>query len=363
MPAILTASDLEVRHNELVLLDRASLAIEEQDRVGMVGRNGSGKSTFLKIIAGELAPDAGNVTRRRDLIAAYLPQEFALDPSLTVAENIRAGAKHVLDLIHEFESLPATSKKHGELEEHIQRLDGWGLDHRIETAMSHLNCPDGARDIATLSGGEKRRVALCRAIIAQPDLLILDEPTNHLDAESIEWLGDFLKGYPGAFLMVTHDRYFLDKITNSIVELANGRFYSYTGNNTDYLLAKAERQAAEEVVEHKRQMFLKRELAWVRSGVQARRTKKKDRFERYYEVAGQSGPEIESDIDLVIPPPPPLGNRVVELTRVGVELGGRTLFSGSRSQICGGRAHRHRRTQWPRQNHAAENHSRPIDAH
>src|SRR5205823_5645125 len=138
--------------------------------------------------------------------------------------------KQVLDLIHEFESLPVASKKHAELEEHITRLDGWGLDHRIEIAMAHLNCPEASREISTLSGGEKRRVALCRAIISQPDLLILDEPTNHLDTESIEWLGEFLQSYPGAFLMVTHDRYFLDSITDSIVELATGRFYSYTGN-------------------------------------------------------------------------------------------------------------------------------------
>jgi ATP-binding cassette subfamily F protein uup len=193
--------------------------------------------------------------------------------------------------------------------------------------MAHLFCPAADRDIATLSGGEKRRVALCRAIIAQPDLLILDEPTNHLDTESIEWLGEFLKSYRGAFLMVTHDRYFLDQITNSIVELANGRFYSYTGNYTDYLEAKTQRQAAEESIESARQTFLKRELVWVRSGVQARRTKKKDRIERYYDVAAQSGPQVEKDIELVIPPPPQLGNRVVELTNVGVDLGGRRLFS------------------------------------
>ncbi|MGZ4971843.1 MAG: ABC-F family ATP-binding cassette domain-containing protein [Limisphaerales bacterium] len=327
MSAILTATDLEVRHNELVVLDRASLAIEENGRVGMVGRNGCGKSTFLKIIAGQINPDAGEVVRRRDLVVGYLPQEFALDPNLTVEGNVRTGAKQVLDLIHEFESLPADSKKHAELEEHILRLDGWGIDRHIQTAMAHLSCPAADRQISTLSGGEKRRVALCRAIIAQPDLLILDEPTNHLDTESIEWLGEFLLNYRGAFLMVTHDRYFLDRITNSIVELANGRFYSYTGNYTDYLEAKTQRQAAEESIENARQTFLKRELVWVRSGVQARRTKKKDRFERYYEIAAQSGPNVESDIELVIPPPPQLGNRVVELTNVAVDLGAQRLFS------------------------------------
>ncbi|MGZ4964488.1 MAG: ATP-binding cassette domain-containing protein, partial [Limisphaerales bacterium] len=223
MSAILTATDLEVRHNELVVLDRASLAIEENGRVGMVGRNGCGKSTFLKIIAGQINPDAGEVVRRRDLVVGYLPQEFALDPNLTVEGNVRTGAKQVLDLIHEFESLPADSKKHAELEEHILRLDGWGIDRHIQTAMAHLSCPAADRQISTLSGGEKRRVALCRAIIAQPDLLILDEPTNHLDTESIEWLGEFLLNYRGAFLMVTHDRYVLDHAEVVRLSLRNGQ--------------------------------------------------------------------------------------------------------------------------------------------
>ncbi len=327
MSAILAASDIEVRHNELVVLGRSSLAIDERDRIGMVGRNGSGKSTFLKIVTGELVPDAGTVTRRRDLVTGYLAQESALDVNLTVVENVRLGARHVLELISKFESLPAESKKHAELEERIRSLDGWGLDHRINTAMAKLSCPDGQRCITTLSGGEKRRVALCRAIISRPDLLILDEPTNHLDTESIEWVGEFLEGFPGAFLLVTHDRYFLDRITNMIVELANGTFYSYTGNYTDYLLAKAERQATEEVTEHKRQMFLRRELEWVRRGPQARTTKSKSRLERYFDVAGQAAPELENDMEFVIPPPPPLGNRIVELVQVRMELGGKQLFS------------------------------------
>ncbi len=336
MSAILTATDLEVRYNENVVLNRASLAIDEYDRIGMVGRNGTGKSTFLKILAGELTPDGGAVVRRRDLVVGYLSQEFTLDKNLTVEANIRRGAKYVLDLIHKFETLPVDSPKHSEIEEQIQRLDGWGLDNRIATAMSHLNCPAGDRSIENLSGGEKRRVALCRALVSQPDLLILDEPTNHLDTESIEWLGEFLEGYPGAFLLVTHDRYFLDRITNTIVELANGTFYSYTGNYTDYLLAKAEREAAAEVNEHKRQMFLRRELEWVRKAPKARTTKSKSRLDNYFAVAAKEGPAIDRDVDLVIPPPPQLGNRVVELTNVGMELGGRQLFSNLDLSFAGG---------------------------
>ena len=326
LPAILTATNLEVRYNEQVVLNQASLTICERDRIGMVGRNGSGKSTFLRILTGQQEPDTGTLTRRRDLVVGYLSQDFTLDPQKNVYDNIVAGAQHVLDLIHEFETLPAESKRHSELEERIIAHDGWGLDHRMKTAMSHLNVPAGERQIETLSGGEKRRVAMCRAIISRPDLLVLYEPTNHLDPESIEWVGEFLESFPGAFLMVTHDRYFLDRITSTIVELSNGTFYSYTGNYTDYLVSKAERQASEELVEHKRQMFLRRELEWVRRGAKARTTKSKSRLDRYFEVEGQAGTEIESEVELIIPPPPQLGNRVVELSDVGIELGDKTLF-------------------------------------
>lgn len=326
-PALLTANELVVAFNDRVILDHATLALHEGDRVGLVGRNGAGKSTFLKVLAGLRTPDGGEVAARRGLVVSYLSQEFTLDPAKDVLANIRDGAKHVLDLVAEFESLPGHSPRHAELEDRIAHLDGWNLDSRIATAMSHLNTPPGDRDISTLSGGEKRRVAMCRAIVARPDLLILDEPTNHLDPESIEWVAEFLENFGGAFLVVTHDRWFLDRVTNLTVELHEGRFYSYEGGYTEYLSAKAERQRAEAVVEHKRQMFLEKELAWVRQGPRAQRSKQKNRFERYYETAAQSGPVIEEDMELVIPPPPPLGNRVVELTNLGVELGGRRLFS------------------------------------
>jgi len=328
MPVILTAADVVVRYNQRTILDAATLGVEEGDRIGLVGRNGSGKTTFLRILAGLQAPDSGTVTARRDLVVSYLPQDFTLDASLDVRGNVRQGAKHVLDLIAEFEALPAESKRHEELEHRIATLDGWSLDQRIETAMSHLDCPPGDRRIESLSGGEQRRVAMARAIVSQPELLILDEPTNHLDPESIEWVASFLENFSGTFLVVTHDRYFLDRVVNRIVELSDGRFFRHDGNYTDYLLDKAERQAADATIEHKRQMFLKKELAWVRQGPRAQRSKQKDRFERYYATAAQEVTPVEEDMELVIPPPPPLGNRVVELTSVGMELGGRELFSG-----------------------------------
>jgi ATP-binding cassette subfamily F protein uup len=325
--ALLSANNIRVRFNERVVLDDLSLTIEGGDRIGMVGRNGSGKSTLLKIIAGLQHPDSGDITKKRDLQIGYLPQDFSLDENLNVIENVRQGAAHLTDLIHEFENLPADSKRHHDIEQEIMAHDGWNLDNRMATAMAKLNCPAPDRAITSLSGGEKRRVALCRTLVSEPDLLIMDEPTNHLDTESIEWLVEYLENYRGTFLLVTHDRYFLDRVTRSIAELANGQVYRYEGNYTDYLVTKAERDAATEVTEHKREMFLRRELEWVRRGPKARTTKSKARLDRYFEVAGQRPVEIDRDVDLVIPPPPPLPNRIVDLFNVGMELGGKRLFT------------------------------------
>ena len=328
MSTIISASEVTVRYNEHAILDNVTLGIQEGDRIGLVGRNGCGKTTFLKILAGLQAPDSGEISRQRELVASYLPQDFMLDAAKSVHENIRDGAQHVLDLIAEFESLPHDSKRHEHLEHRIAALDGWTVDRRIEVAMSHLNCPAGDRRIESLSGGEKRRVAMARAIVSRPDFLMLDEPTNHLDPESIEWVAEFLETFGGTFLVVTHDRYFLDRVATSILELCDGKFFSHAGNYTDCLLDKAERQAADATIEHKRQMFLKKELAWVRQGPRAQRSKQKDRFERYYDEAAKDGPVIEEDVELVILPPPQLGNRTVEVSNLGMEIAGKKLFSG-----------------------------------
>ena len=255
MSTIISASEVTVRYNEHAILDDVPLGIQECDRIGLVGRNGCGKTTFLKILAGLLAPDSGEISRQRELVASYLPQDFMLDAAKNVRENIRDGAQHILDLITEFESLPHDSKRHEHLEHRIATLEGWSLDRRIEVAMAHLNCPAGERRIESLSGGEKRRVAMARAVVSRPDFLMLDEPTNHLDPESIEWVAEFLETSGGTFLVVTHDRYFLDRVATSILELCDGKFFSHAGNYTDYLLDKAERQAADATIEHKRQMF------------------------------------------------------------------------------------------------------------
>src|SRR3984957_14044810 len=333
---IVSASGLVVRYGTQTVLDHSSLTICEGERVGLVGRNGEGKTTFLQIAAGILQPDAGEFVRRRNLVTGYMAQRMALDESETVGWNILTGARHILALVAEYERLPGDSPQSATLLDQINHFDGWNIEHRIKSLISHLHPPGPERLVATLSGGEKQRVALCRALIARPDFLILDEPTNHLDTDSIEWLEDFLSRYPGACLFVTHDRYFLDRIATRIVELARGGFLNYEGSYSDYLVSKAQREAAEERMEHKRQMFLKHELEWVRRGPSGRRTKSVDRIERYFEEAAKGPPEPELDVELIIPPAPKLANRVITLTDVGVELGDRLLFDGLTIDLAGG---------------------------
>ncbi len=325
-PVILSALELEVHFGEQVILDKASLSVHDGDRIGLVGRNGAGKSTFLKIISGLLPADSGEVAKKKDLIVGFLSQEFTLAEYKNVYENILDGASLELNLIKEYENTPFDASQKHYLEEKILRLDSWNLEKRIKMLIDSLDAPAADRDINTLSGGEKRRVALCRALISKPDLLILDEPTNHLDTKSIEWLEDFLAHYNGTCIFVTHDRYFLDRIANRIVELSSGVFYSHQGNYTEYLINKSERQAIKEVEERKRQMFLRRELEWVRRGPKARRTKAKSRLDNYQEVASQNDFEVELDVELIIPPADRLGKKVLEFKDVGIKLGEKYLF-------------------------------------
>ncbi|MFH1195754.1 MAG: ABC-F family ATP-binding cassette domain-containing protein [bacterium] len=326
-PVILTATDIEVHFGEQIILDKACLSIHEGDRIGLVGRNGAGKSTFFKIISGLMPADSGEVAKKKDLVIGFLSQEFTLDNTKTVYGNILDGAERVLTLLAEYEQLSHDSPRRHLLEERIMQLDGWNLERKISLLTKSLSAPDLQRNIFTLSGGEKRRVALCRALISQPDLLILDEPTNHLDTDSIEWIENFLANYKGTCIFVTHDRYFLDRIATRIVELSSGVFFSHQGNYTDYLLNKAQRQAVKEIEEQKRQNFLRRELNWVLRGPRARRTKAKSRLDNYNEVASQQGFEAELDVEMVIPTPEKLGNKVVELKNISKELGGQKLFS------------------------------------
>jgi ATP-binding cassette subfamily F protein uup len=242
MSTILTATEITVSYGDRTVLDAATLAIDEGDRIGLVGRNGCGKTTFLRILAGLQSPDSGDVSRRRELVVSYLPQDFMLDPAKNVLENIRDGAKPVLNLIAEFESLPHDSKRHEELEHRIAVLEGWSLDRRIETAMSHLNCPAGDRRIETLSGGEKRRVAMCRALVSDPDLLILDEPTNDLDLPTLRVLEEALIAFPGTVLVVSHDRYFLNRVCTDVLAFEGDGKIHHSVGDYDYYLEKKQRQ-------------------------------------------------------------------------------------------------------------------------
>jgi ABC transport system ATP-binding/permease protein len=333
---VASANNLCVKYGTQVVLDGATIAFNEGEHIGLVGRNGSGKSTFLRIAAGVAQPDSGEFTTQRDLITGYMPQVSDLDDATTVHANILSGGQRVLDLIAEYERVPGDSPLSATLLDQIGEADGWNLEHRIKSLITNLHAPDPDRVVGTLSGGEKRRVALCRALLARPDFLILDEPTNHLDTGSIEWLEDFLSRYAGTCLFVTHDRYFLDRVATRIVELSRGQFINYDGNYTDYLLARVQRKAVEEMQEHKRQKFLKRELQWVRKAPRARRTKSVDRVERYFEAAAQEAPEAELDVELIIPIPPKLANRIIELRDVSAELGGRTLFQDVNLNLSAG---------------------------
>src|SRR5437660_1371486 len=238
---IASANNLSVKYGSQVVLDGATIAFTEGDHLGLVGRNGSGKSTLLQIAAGVARADSGEFTRRRDLVTGYMPQVSGLDDAATVHANILSGAQRILDLVTEYERVPGDSPLSATLLDQIIQADGWNLEHRIKSLITNLHAPESDRVVGTLSGGEKRRVALCRALLARPDFLILDEPTNHLDTGSIEWLEDFLARYTGTCLFVTHDRYFLDRVATRIVELSRGQFTSYDGNYTDYLLARVPR--------------------------------------------------------------------------------------------------------------------------
>jgi len=327
-PVILTAKELEVHYGVQIVLDKASLSIHEGDRIGLVGRNGAGKSTFLKILSGDLQPDTGEIAKRKDLAIGFLSQDFTLNELKTVRENILDGAKDILELIREYDNTPFDSDKKHLLEIKILGAEGWNLERRINLLIRELHAPDPERDVASLSGGEKRRVALCRALISGPDLLILDEPTNHLDTDSIEWIENFLTGYKGTCIFVTHDRYFLDRIATRIVELSDGVFFSHQGNYTDYLINKTERQEVRQIEERKRQNFLRRELEWVLKGPKARRTKAKSRIDNFNNVASQKGPDIDLDVELIIPTPEKPGNKILELKNVGAKVGGKILFEG-----------------------------------
>ncbi|MEN8772638.1 MAG: ABC-F family ATP-binding cassette domain-containing protein [Akkermansiaceae bacterium] len=321
-----SANELRLAYGHQTLLDGVTLAISAGEKVGLVGRNGCGKTSLLKILASENHADSGDISARRGLRIGYLPQEFELDPALSVYDNIAAGAADVASAVTRYENGDGSESELADLLTLIEHTDGWNLDSRINSLANALGTPPLKSETGPLSGGEKRRVALCAALASQPDLLLLDEPTNHLDSESIRWLEDFLKTYTGAVIFVTHDRYFLNVIATRIIEISDGKAYSHPGNYTAFLESKAARQEIAENTEKKRQKFLKDELKWVKAGVKARTTKSRSRLDAFYAVKDKDAPVREGEIDLLIPPPPRLGNTIVDLDDVSITLGDRTLF-------------------------------------
>ncbi len=318
---LISANELALTYGHQPLLVSVTLGVAPGEKLGLVGRNGSGKTSLLRILSGQQAPDQGEVYRRRGLRIGYLPQEFELSNEQTVRENIEQGAADLLDWLTRYERGEGSDAELAELHNRIEAADGWNFQARIRALASALGAPPLDAIAGPLSGGEKRRVALCRALAGRPDLLLLDEPTNHLDAESILWLEDFLREFPGAVIFVTHDRYFLDTIATGILELSNGRCFSHSGNYTAYLESKAIRQQIADQTERRRQRFLREELAWVRAGVRAQRSKPRHRLETFYGVEGLEAPPEEREMDLLIPPPSAIGNLAVRLVNAGVKVG------------------------------------------
>ena len=320
-PALLSANELRVVFGHQELLSEATLAVAAGEKVGLVGRNGSGKTTLLKLLSAEQEPDSGAISRRRGLRVGYLPQEFELDEAATVRDNIVAGAADLMEWLRRYEEGEGTDLELAEYQHQIELADGWNLDSRLKAIVTALDAPPLEAMVGPLSGGEKRRVALSRALVAQPDLLLPDEPTNHLDSESILWLEKFLGNFAGAVIFVTHDRYFLDVIATRIIELANGRCYSHPGNYKAYLEAKAVRTQIAEQSERRRQRFIRAELEYVRAGVRAQRSKSRHRLDTFYEVAGLEAPPEEREMDLLIPRAPEMGNTGIELENAGAKVG------------------------------------------
>ncbi len=321
------AEELFLTIGRQTIYDNAEFHINTGERVALIGRNGSGKSTLLRLITGEELPSSGNLTRARGLRVATLPQDFELDNNRTLRENVADGLEYFRGLQRKFETVPVNSPEHGQLEHELMIHDGWNLDTKLDTVLDKLNLSaDADRLCHGLSGGEMRRVALARAIIAEPDLLLLDEPTNHLDVTTVEWIENFLAEYRGSCLFVTHDRYFLDRVANRIVELNHGTFYSYPGNYTDFLTAKFEREANEDVLEQKRQSFLRSEINWVRRSPKARLKRNMGRMKRFDEVAEKSAPIRDSEMELLIPSASRLGNKTVTLTAISLAYGERSII-------------------------------------
>ena len=329
-------------HNNKVILKDIYLSFLYGAKIGIIGLNGSGKSTLMKIIAGVEKSYKGEVVWAPGYSVGYLEQEPQMDPEKTVLEVVQEGVQEVMDLLKEYEEINlafcdpevmedpdrmnALIERQGELTEKIDHCDGWEIDAKLERAMDALQCPPVDAKVANLSGGERRRVALCRLLLRQPDVLLLDEPTNHLDTESIQWLEAHLQQYKGTVIAVTHDRYFLDNVAGWILELDRGEGIPWKGNYSSWLDQKSKRLAMEEKQESKRRKTLEHELEWVRMAPKARQAKSKARIGAYEKMASADVKEKEANLEIYIPNGPRLGNQVINFNGVSKSYGDKVLF-------------------------------------
>lgn len=324
--------------NRIILKD-ICLSFFYGAKIGIIGLNGSGKSTLMKIIAGVEQSYQGEVVWAPGYSVGYLEQEPQMDPDKTVLEVVQEGVQEIMDVLKEYEEVnlkfcePMSDdemnkliERQGELTEKIEHCGGWEVDSKLERAMDALQCPPSDAKIANLSGGERRRVALCRLLLQQPDVLLLDEPTNHLDTESIQWLEAHLQQYKGTVIAVTHDRYFLDDVAGWILELDRGEGIPWKGNYSSWLEQKTKRLEMEEKQESKRRKTLERELEWVRMAPKARHAKSKARLGAYEKLASQDGKEKEANLEIYIPDGPKLGNKVIQFNDVSKAYGDKLLF-------------------------------------
>ncbi len=329
----------KVLTNNRVILKDIYLSFFYGAKIGIIGLNGSGKSTLLKIIAGVEKSYKGEVIWAPGYTVGYLEQEPQMDPDKTVLEVVQEGVQEVMDILREYneisekfmepmddDEMTRLIERQGELTEQIDHMDGWEIDSKLERAMDALQCPPSDAIVSTLSGGERRRVALCRLLLRQPDVLLLDEPTNHLDTESIQWLEAHLQQYKGTVIAVTHDRYFLDNVAGWILELDRGEGIPWKGNYSSWLDQKTKRLAMEEKQESKRRKTLERELEWVRMAPKARQAKQKARLGAYEKLASADTKQKEANLEIYIPNGPHLGNKVIRFNDVSKGYGDRLLF-------------------------------------
>lgn len=337
---IYTMKKTRKAHGDKVILDDVTLMFLPGAKIGVVGPNGAGKSTVLQIMAGLQQPSNGEAYLTPGFTVGILLQEPKLDESRNVLENVQDGVRETMDMLARFNAISDEMSspdadydtllaEMGTLQEQLDHRNAWEIDSQLEQAMDALRCPPGDADVSVLSGGEKRRVALCKLLLEAPDLLLLDEPTNHLDAESVLWLEQHLQKYPGAVVAITHDRYFLDNVAEWILELDRGRAYPYEGNYSTYLETKAARLKVEGQKDAKRAKRLTEELEWVRQNAKGRQTKSKARLARYEEMAAEADKMRKLDFEEIqIPPGPRLGNVVVEVENLVKGFGDRVLIDG-----------------------------------